>query len=128
MLLLHHWTMRSQDSKTRRNRFMRSTWVLLRSERGSTAERVRGKMRGASGEDHRQADRTRFGHAGRHLDQRGFVAYSAALKSVAIKLSKISGDLILLTSGPRAGLFRDRSAGITTRLVDHAGEGEPSCP
>jgi aspartate ammonia-lyase len=37
-------------------------------------------------------------------DQRGFVAYSAALKSVAIKLSKISDDLILLTSGPRAGL------------------------
>jgi aspartate ammonia-lyase len=37
-------------------------------------------------------------------DQRGFVAYSAALKSVAIKLSKISSDLILLTSGPRAGL------------------------
>ena len=37
-------------------------------------------------------------------DQQGFVAYSGALKSVAIKLSKISGDLILLTSGPRAGL------------------------
>src|SRR4051812_26184892 len=37
-------------------------------------------------------------------DQRGFVAYSAAMKSLAIKLSKISGDLILLTSGPRAGL------------------------
>jgi aspartate ammonia-lyase len=37
-------------------------------------------------------------------DQQGFVAYSAALKSVAIKLSKISGDLILLASGPRAGL------------------------
>src|SRR5215831_12974914 len=37
-------------------------------------------------------------------DQQGFVAYSAALKSVAIKLSKISGDLILLVSGPRAGL------------------------
>jgi len=37
-------------------------------------------------------------------DQRGFVVYSAALKSLAIKLSKISGDLILLTSGPRAGL------------------------
>jgi len=37
-------------------------------------------------------------------DQRGFVAYSAALKSLAIKLSKISDDLILLTSGPRAGL------------------------
>jgi aspartate ammonia-lyase len=38
-------------------------------------------------------------------DQQGFVVYSSALKSLAIKLSKISGDLILLTSGPRAGLF-----------------------
>jgi aspartate ammonia-lyase len=37
-------------------------------------------------------------------DQQGFVVYSAALKSVAIKLSKVSGDLILLASGPRAGL------------------------
>jgi len=37
-------------------------------------------------------------------DQQGFVAYSAAMKSLAIKLSKISSDLILLTSGPRAGL------------------------
>lgn len=38
-------------------------------------------------------------------DQQGFVIYSAALKSLAIKLSKLSSDLILLTSGPRAGLF-----------------------
>ncbi len=37
-------------------------------------------------------------------DQQGFVAYSGALKSVAIKMSKIASDLILLTSGPRAGL------------------------
>ena len=37
-------------------------------------------------------------------DQQGFVGYSGALKSVAIKLSKIASDLILLTSGPRAGL------------------------
>jgi len=37
-------------------------------------------------------------------DQQGFVLYSAALKSVAIKLSKIASDLILLASGPRAGL------------------------
>ena len=37
-------------------------------------------------------------------DQQGFVAYSGALKSVAVKLSKIASDLILLTSGPRAGL------------------------
>jgi aspartate ammonia-lyase len=38
-------------------------------------------------------------------DQQGFVIYSSALKSLAIKLSKISGDLILMASGPRAGLF-----------------------
>ena len=37
-------------------------------------------------------------------DQQGFVAYTSALKSTAIKLSKIAGDLILLASGPRAGL------------------------
>jgi aspartate ammonia-lyase len=38
-------------------------------------------------------------------DQQGFVEYSAALKSVGVKLSKLANDLILLTSGPRAGLF-----------------------
>jgi len=38
-------------------------------------------------------------------DQQGFVVYSSALRGVAIKLSKIANDLILLTSGPRAGLF-----------------------
>jgi aspartate ammonia-lyase len=37
-------------------------------------------------------------------DQQGYVVYSSALKSVAIKLAKISEDLILLASGPRAGL------------------------
>ncbi|HKQ97879.1 MAG TPA: aspartate ammonia-lyase [Candidatus Polarisedimenticolia bacterium] len=38
-------------------------------------------------------------------DQQGFVVYSSALKSVAVKIAKISGDLILLASGPRAGLY-----------------------
>ncbi|HEY0376867.1 MAG TPA: aspartate ammonia-lyase [Pyrinomonadaceae bacterium] len=37
-------------------------------------------------------------------DQQGFLVYSSALKTLAVKLSKIAGDLILLTSGPRAGL------------------------
>ena len=37
-------------------------------------------------------------------DQQGFVVYSSALKAVAINQSKIAGDLILLASGPRAGL------------------------
>src|SRR6187455_2241028 len=34
-----------------------------------------------------------------------FVMYSAALKNLAITLSKISSDLIFLTSGPRNGIF-----------------------
>ena len=38
-------------------------------------------------------------------NQQGFVAYSGALKSVAVTIAKISNDLILLSSGPRAGLF-----------------------
>jgi aspartate ammonia-lyase len=36
--------------------------------------------------------------------QQGFVLYSGALKSLAITQSKIAGDLILLDSGPRAGI------------------------
>ncbi len=34
-----------------------------------------------------------------------FAVFSGALNSLAIKLSKIASDLILLASGPRAGLF-----------------------
>jgi len=34
-----------------------------------------------------------------------FVMYSAALKNLAVTLSKISSDLIFLTSGPRNGIF-----------------------
>jgi aspartate ammonia-lyase len=37
-------------------------------------------------------------------NQQGFVVYADAVKSVAVTLSKISSDLILLASGPRAGL------------------------
>jgi len=37
-------------------------------------------------------------------DQGAFVAYSGALKNLAVTLSKVSSDLILLSSGPRAGL------------------------
>lgn len=34
-----------------------------------------------------------------------FVMYSAALKNLAVTLSKISSDLIFLATGPRAGIF-----------------------
>lgn len=38
-------------------------------------------------------------------DMQSFVAYSSALKALATRLSKISSDLILLSSGPRTGIF-----------------------
>ena len=38
-------------------------------------------------------------------DMQSFVVYSSALKSLAIEISKIAGDLILLSSGPRPGIF-----------------------
>jgi aspartate ammonia-lyase len=38
-------------------------------------------------------------------DLHAFVLYSSALRGLAVKLNKIAGDLILLSSGPRAGLF-----------------------
>lgn len=38
-------------------------------------------------------------------DTSSFVAYAAALKKLAIKLSKICNDLRLLASGPRTGLY-----------------------
>ena len=83
----------------------RSTWAPPRSAPASTCRRA----------IRRGAPRTWRKLTGKPIvpatdmlaatwDQQGFVVYSAALKSVAIKLSKIAGDLILLTSGPRAGL------------------------
>src|SRR6185369_394546 len=50
-------------------------------------------------------------------DQRGFVAYSAALKSLAIKLSKISDDLILLTSARGPEVRRLGSSEILESLI-----------
>ena len=58
-------------------------------------------------------------------DQQGFVVYSAALKSLAIKLSKIAErpDPARLRPARRPG--RDQPAGAAARLVDHAGQGQP---
>ncbi len=38
-------------------------------------------------------------------DMQGFVVYSSALNSLSTALSKIASDLILLSSGPRTGIF-----------------------
>jgi len=41
-------------------------------------------------------------------DLHAFVIFSASLKALAVKLNKIASDLIVLSSGPRAGLFEIR--------------------
>src|SRR5258707_3673974 len=61
-------------------------------------------------------------------DQQGFVVYSGALKSVAIKLSKISNDLILLTSGPRAGLAEIDLPALQPGSSTMAGKVNPGAP
>ena len=52
------------------------------------------------------------------------LAYSGAMRRLAVELGKIASDLRLLSMGPRAGLVGDRAAGGAARLVDHAGQGE----
>jgi aspartate ammonia-lyase len=61
-------------------------------------------------------------------DQQGFVVYSAALRSVAIKLSKIAGDLMLLASGPRAGLFEVKLPAIQPGSSIMPGKVNPVIP
>lgn len=53
-------------------------------------------------------------------DTGAFVLFSGMLKRTATKLSKISNDLRLLTSGPRRAC-RNQLAGAATRLFRNAG-------
>jgi len=64
------------------------------------AEKVPGHLAGITGKPFVIADDL----IAATWDQHAFVVESGALKSLAVKLSKISSDLILLSSGPRAGL------------------------
>jgi len=52
--------------------------------RNQRAQRISGKVRRALPSWTANLS-ARFGHAGRYLDQQGFVVYSAALKSLAVK-------------------------------------------
>jgi aspartate ammonia-lyase len=61
-------------------------------------------------------------------DQQGFVVYSGALKSTAIKLAKIASDLILLASGPRAGLAEINSPAIQPGSSIMPGKVNPVVP
>ena len=64
------------------------------------AERVPGHLAAITGKPFVQADDL----IAATWDQHAFVVESGALQSIAVKLAKIAGDLILLGSGPRAGL------------------------
>ncbi len=53
------------------------------------------------------------------------LAYSGAMRRLAVELGKVASDLRLLSMGPRAGLAEISAAGRAARFVDHAGQGEP---
>ena len=90
---------------TPRSTSTRSTWAPPRSAPGSTRQGLRREVRRAPGQAHRQADRAGAATCSRPPGtSRASWSIPSALKSVAIKLSKIASDLILLASGPRAGL------------------------
>ena len=61
-------------------------------------------------------------------DQQGFVVYSAALKSVAIKLSKISCRFDSSCFRTKSWIVRDRSSRTAAGFLHHAGQGEPCRP
>ena len=52
------------------------------------------------------------------------LAYSGAMRRLAVEVGKIASDLRLLSMGPRAGHRRDRAARRAAGIVDHAGQGE----
>ena len=56
------------------------------------------------------------------------VAYSGAMRRLAVELGKMASDLRLLSMGPRAGPGGDLAASRAARLVDHARQGEPVVP
>ena len=56
------------------------------------------------------------------------VELSGALKVVAVSLTKIANDLVLMGSGPRTGLVELRAARAPEGLLDHAGQGQPGDP
>ena len=56
------------------------------------------------------------------------LAYSSAMRRLAVEVGKIASDLRLLSMGPRAGTGRDHAAAGATGFVDHAGQGESVDP
>ena len=56
------------------------------------------------------------------------VAYSGAMRRLAIEVGKVASDLRLLSMGPRAGLAGNHAAGGAAGFVDHAGQGESVGP
>ena len=53
------------------------------------------------------------------------LAYSGAMRRLAVELGKIASDLRLLSMGPRAGLAEIALPAVQPGIVDHAGQGEP---
>jgi aspartate ammonia-lyase len=58
----------------------------------------------------------------------GYVMYSSAIKSLAVTLSKISGDLIFLATGPRTGIFEINLPPLQPRSSIMPGKVNPVMP
>ena len=58
-------------------------------------------------------------------DQQGFVVYSGALQSVAVKLSKIAERPDPARLRPAGGPVRDQPAAAPAGVLHHAGQGQP---
>jgi len=69
------------------------------------AQGLPGEVRGPTRKADRQAHRAGRRHACRDLGPARVRRLLGRPQELAVKLSKISSELILLTSGPRAGLF-----------------------
>jgi aspartate ammonia-lyase len=53
------------------------------------------------------------------------LAYSGAMRRLAVELGKVANDLRLLSMGPARRYRRNRPAGGSTGFINHAGQGEP---
>ena len=74
----------------------------------------------------------RFRRADNHFEAQAArdaaVEASAALKTLAVSLTKIANDLRWLGSGPRCGLGEITLPSLQPGSLDHAGQGQPGDP
>jgi aspartate ammonia-lyase len=56
------------------------------------------------------------------------LAFSGALRRLAVEVNKVASDLRLLSMGPRAGIAESAAPGRPARVLHHARQGQPVSP